>query len=119
MAVPITGLLTNRNLSYRRAPNALGVYGPQELPAAKPRFRTRKRKAQRSKEIIDGTGKFLIPGLWSTGLHGSYEDAVSYFSELVSYGITTVRDRDQVTYCLRMRDLNSTDLFRISIVAMT
>lgn len=44
-------------------------------------------------EIVDGTGKFLIPGLWNNDLHGvSYNDAKSHVPELVSYGITTVRD---------------------------
>jgi len=44
-------------------------------------------------EIVDGTGKFLIPGLWNNDLHGvSYDDAKSHLSELVAYGITTVRD---------------------------
>lgn len=43
--------------------------------------------------LIDGTGKFLIPGLWNNDLHGvSYDDAKSHLSDLVSYGITTVRD---------------------------
>lgn len=44
-------------------------------------------------KIIDGTGKFLIPGLWNNDLHGpAYGDAKSQLKELVSYGITTVRD---------------------------
>lgn len=44
-------------------------------------------------KIIDGTGRFLIPGLWNNDLHAvSYDDAKSHTSELVSYGITTVRD---------------------------
>jgi amidohydrolase family protein len=51
-----------------------------------------RKKPQRGTAIVDGTGKFLIPGLWNNDLHGSYEDAKSYFPELVSYGITTVRD---------------------------
>jgi len=44
-------------------------------------------------KIIDGAGKFLIPGLWNNDLHGvAYDDAKSSLSQLVSYGITTVRD---------------------------
>jgi imidazolonepropionase-like amidohydrolase len=43
--------------------------------------------------IIDGTGKFLIPGLWNNDLHGpAYGDAKAPLLSLVSYGITTVRD---------------------------
>jgi imidazolonepropionase-like amidohydrolase len=44
-------------------------------------------------KIVDGTGKFLIPGLWNNDLHGvAYDDAKSHLSQLISYGITTVRD---------------------------
>ena len=50
-------------------------------------------KAPKGATIVDGAGKFLIPGLWNNDLHGvSYEDAKSHLSALVSYGITTVRD---------------------------
>ena len=43
--------------------------------------------------IIDGTGKYLIPGLWNNDLHGpAYSDAKAPLLSLVSYGITTVRD---------------------------
>jgi len=45
-------------------------------------------------ETIDGTGKFLIPGLWDFHVHLSYDDN---FTEampalFLSYGITSVRD---------------------------
>lgn len=47
----------------------------------------------RGTKIINGTGKFLIPGLWNDDLHGDgYNDTKSQLSDLVSYGITTVRD---------------------------
>jgi imidazolonepropionase-like amidohydrolase len=50
-------------------------------------------KPPRGAKIIDGTGKFLIPGLWNNDLHGvGYDDAKSQLSQLVSYGITAVRD---------------------------
>jgi imidazolonepropionase-like amidohydrolase len=43
--------------------------------------------------IVDGTGKFLIPGLWNNDLHGpTYGDAKASLLSLVAYGITTVRD---------------------------
>ncbi|MCG2589219.1 amidohydrolase family protein [Rhodohalobacter sulfatireducens] len=45
-------------------------------------------------EIIDGTGKFLIPGLWDAHVHFSYieELAPSMFNLFLAYGITSVRD---------------------------
>ncbi|WP_263357819.1 amidohydrolase family protein [Acidicapsa ligni] len=43
--------------------------------------------------VVDGTGKFLIPGLWNNDLHGpAYGEAKPQLSGLVAYGITTVRD---------------------------
>lgn len=45
-------------------------------------------------EIIDGSGKFLIPGLWDAHVHFSYieELAPSMFDLFLAYGITSVRD---------------------------
>ncbi len=45
-------------------------------------------------EVIDGSGKFLIPGLWDFHVHLTYDDR---FTEtmpalFLSYGITSVRD---------------------------
>jgi imidazolonepropionase-like amidohydrolase len=43
--------------------------------------------------IVDGTGKFLIPGLWNNDLHGpAYAEAKAPLLSLVSYGITSIRD---------------------------
>ncbi len=43
--------------------------------------------------VIDGTGKYLIPGLWNNDLHGpAYDSAKPLLADLVSYGVTTVRD---------------------------
>ncbi|MFT6794993.1 MAG: imidazolonepropionase-like amidohydrolase [Maribacter sp.] len=44
--------------------------------------------------IIDGTGKFLIPGLWDAHVHFAYleELAPSMFNLFLGYGITSVRD---------------------------
>lgn len=43
--------------------------------------------------VVDGTGKFLIPGLWDMHVHvGSYQDGVKVLPRLVGYGITGVRD---------------------------
>lgn len=45
-------------------------------------------------EIIDGTGKFLIPGLWDFHVHLTYDDRFtdSMPALFLSYGITSVRD---------------------------
>ncbi len=45
-------------------------------------------------KIIDGTGKFLIPGLWDAHVHFAYieEMAPSMFDLFLSYGVTSVRD---------------------------
>jgi imidazolonepropionase-like amidohydrolase len=47
-----------------------------------------------SGKIIDGQGKYLIPGLWDMHAHLTYDDR---FTELMpqtflSWGITSVRD---------------------------
>ena len=43
--------------------------------------------------LVNGAGKFLIPGLWNNDLHGPmYNEAKGALASLVSYGITTVRD---------------------------
>jgi imidazolonepropionase-like amidohydrolase len=54
---------------------------------------TATRKPPVDARIVDGTGKFLIPGLWNNDLHGpAYGDAKAPLLSLVSYGVTTVRD---------------------------
>jgi len=44
--------------------------------------------------IIDGTGKYLIPGLWDTHVHFAFieELAPAMFNLFLAYGITSVRD---------------------------
>ena len=44
--------------------------------------------------IIDGTGKYLIPGLWDTHVHFSFmeELAPRMLDLFLAYGITSVRD---------------------------
>ena len=43
--------------------------------------------------VVDGTGQFLIPGLWDMHVHvASYQDGVKALSRLVGYGVTGVRD---------------------------
>ncbi len=45
-------------------------------------------------EIIDGSGQYLIPGLWDTHVHLTYNDAFtkSMPAMFLSYGVTSVRD---------------------------
>ena len=44
--------------------------------------------------VIDGTGKYLIPGLWDMHVHLTYDDAFTEDmpSLFLAYGITSVRD---------------------------
>ena len=45
-------------------------------------------------ETIDGTGKYLIPGLWDFHVHLSYDDrfTATMPAQFLSWGITSVRD---------------------------
>lgn len=45
-------------------------------------------------QTIDGTGKFLIPGLWDFHVHLSYDDRLTADMPrlFLSYGVTSVRD---------------------------
>ena len=45
-------------------------------------------------EIIDGTDKFMIPGLWDAHVHFSYMEEIApiMFDLFLAYGITSVRD---------------------------
>ena len=56
-------------------------------------------------KMMDGTGKFLIPGLWNNDLHGpAYGDAKAPLLSLVSYGVTTVRDMGApLDYIVKLR----------------
>jgi len=51
-------------------------------------------KLSASNEIIDGTGKFMIPGLWDAHIHFSYMEEIApiMFDLFLAYGITSVRD---------------------------
>jgi imidazolonepropionase-like amidohydrolase len=50
-------------------------------------------KPPKDTKIVDGSEKFLIPGLWNNDLHGpAYGEAKRPLLSLVSYGITTIRD---------------------------
>src|SRR5262245_3153705 len=47
-----------------------------------------------SNNIIDGTGKFLMPGLWDSHVHFAYMESLAprMFDLFLLYGITSVRD---------------------------
>jgi hypothetical protein len=50
--------------------------------------------AHNANEVIDGSGRYLIPGLWDFHVHLTYEEGlVDAMADLfLSYGITSVRD---------------------------
>ncbi len=50
--------------------------------------------APAASKTIDGTGKFLIPGLWDMHVHLTYDDRFTALmpATFLSYGITSVRD---------------------------
>jgi len=55
--------------------------------------------------IVDGRGKYLIPGLWDMHVHiGGYEEGTKVLPRLVAYGITGLRDMaSPVDDILRLR----------------
>jgi imidazolonepropionase-like amidohydrolase len=55
--------------------------------------------------IVDGRGKYLIPGIWDMHVHiGGYEEGTKVLPRLVAYGITGVRDMaSPVDDILRLR----------------
>ena len=58
-------------------------------------------------EIIDGKGKFLIPGLWDAHVHFAYieELAPSMFDLFLAYGITSVRDTGgEISFVKKWKD---------------
>ncbi|MFT5578019.1 MAG: imidazolonepropionase-like amidohydrolase [Paraglaciecola psychrophila] len=70
-------------------PNQTVIYSGDKIIAVQAASMT-----YRADTVIDGSGKYLIPGLWDFHVHLSYDDR---FSESMSalflnYGITSVRD---------------------------
>lgn len=69
-------------------------------------------------EVIDGAGKFLIPGLWNMHVHLlGYEQATSAFPKVLAAGVTSVRDMGSpLTDALRVRaqTQNSTNAPRLT-----
>lgn len=72
-------------------------------------------------KIIDGTGKYLIPGLWDAHIHFSYieELAPRMFDMFLAYGITGVRDTGgRIEFVKRWKELalaKPTDAPRVMI----
>ena len=72
-------------------------------------------------QIIDGTGKFIIPGLWDTHVHFAFvEDlAPSMFDMFIAYGVTSVRDiGGEYGFVSNMKQMalaNPTDVPRVMI----
>lgn len=57
--------------------------------------------------IIDGTGKFLIPGLWDAHIHFAYIESMAprMFDLFLLYGITSVRDTGgEIRFVSRWRE---------------
>ncbi len=57
------------------------------------------RKEQNNHTIIDGSGKFLIPGLWDAHVHLTFIpeiDHETYFNLFLKNGITSIRDTGAV-----------------------
>ena len=72
-------------------------------------------------EIIDGSGKYIIPGLWDAHVHFAYieEMAPSMFDLFLTYGITSVRDTGgKIEFVKKWKDkalANPTDAPRVMI----
>jgi imidazolonepropionase-like amidohydrolase len=53
----------------------------------------KKTRIPKNAEVIDGTGKFLIPGLWDMHVHGSSDERASWSNLLfLANGVVGVRD---------------------------
>jgi len=78
-------------------------------------------KLSKKNTIVDGTGKYLMPGLWVAHVHFSYLEtlAPSMFDLFLAYGITSVRDTGgRLEFVKRWKDLslaNPTDAPRVMI----
>ena len=62
--------------------------------------------------IIDATGKYLIPGLWDAHIHFSYDTSLAPYMPglFLAHGITSVRDTGgPIDFVVRMKDLSLKD----------
>ena len=78
---PEIGLLENQTIIIK-AGKIIQISPSQDLQLAKENI------------IVDGTGKFMIPGLWDAHIHFSFikEMAPNMLDLFLAYGITSVRD---------------------------
>lgn len=65
----------------------------------------------RGATIVDGTGQFLMPGLWDTHVHASRDLGIEYMPLLLATGVTGIRDM--------AGDFAVTQRFRAEIAAGT
>ena len=67
--------------------------------------RTGRERIPTGATIVEGRGKYLIPGLWDMHVHiGGYDEGTKLLPRLVAYGITGVRDMaSPVDEILRLR----------------
>ena len=78
-------------------------------------------KLSSKNQIVDGTGKYLIPGLWDSHIHFAYieEIAPRMFDLFLAYGITGVRDTGgEISFVRKWKDAalaNPTDAPRVMI----
>lgn len=75
-----TGAAPRRNQTVVIARGRIAAVGDSEKISAPPGIR-----------IVDGTGQFLIPGLWDAHVHTRYE-GIDHLRLLVTNGITGIRD---------------------------
>lgn len=55
--------------------------------------KTGKLRAPRNAQVVDASGKYLIPGLWDMHIHSdNYDKGRKYFPRLIAMGITGIRD---------------------------
>ncbi len=78
-------------------------------------------KLSSKNQLVDGTGKYLIPGLWDSHIHFAYIESLAprMFDLFLSYGITSVRDTGgEIAFVKKWKDAalaNPTDAPRVMI----
>jgi Amidohydrolase family len=78
-------------------------------------------KLSSTNHIIDGTGKFLIPGLWDAHIHFAYIESLAphMFDLFLLYGITSVRDTGgEIDFVFKWREAaraNPTEAPRVMV----
>ena len=78
---PLSGLIPNQNIIIENG----------KIVSVE---KSKKDKLVQGREIIDGTGKFLLPGLWDAHVHFAYMEnlAPRMFDLFLLHGVTSVRD---------------------------